>query len=1132
MKHTVTRRIATGALSAVMALSSLPTPAIAEAASKLSVQATEPQGSWRYDGKRWYFLLDAGGAVTGWQMIGGQWYLFNAAGTMLTDWQRAGGSDWYYLSPKTGAMVTGWLPWNGAWYWLAESGRMHQNQWLFWQGAWYWLGDSGAMATGWKQIGGKWYFFAGSGAMAQDTFTDDGYLVGPDGVWVESLPSDAEYNVADLSTADVMDLAASSATFTITSDEAHPFAQQLDAKHIQLVGDFEGGFQIADVSRVDACTIQVSIAGAFADAEALEGAGGLYFDRGSFADAKTLGLAVVGVEHEDASLLADQCSYDEQSGSFRLAVDAGTAQLPKDAGAALSADSSIAVQGVEVTGPHTAVVTVKVPGESAYDQLWTLSVALYYGGLTVSGTNVGSVTGWLSDEQSQSLLEYLLPSAYFYVERGADGKGWTLADDGSATVNLRLRMVADNGDFALGYADLGFVSEGVEAEDWSLVDDRTIEFVAASLTADELATLMDEYGMNDAARFLDAYAYALGAQAAEGVKLMGGMTDEWGVELPEDYQLMLNVFNNVGLGGGADEAADPTLEAQADVTPEQKARTALKEISGILGNAGTVVRNTRTIAGGKSKASELAATWFAPNHGLRPTELDVPTGYQGEAARQWLANAQSNWDTVQKKLTRIKQGLTAGSLIVGALGIVGSAIANTMTPTGVTLQDIMDKIFVAQSKVADISYQLGAISSEISAVRDKLDFATKATRLSDLCSKADSYSPWVSEAMEEFSKCSDRDTFDLSKDDPSTSETGKALSDLRKATQKQSAQNGGQLSAYNVALDLGKLIVGDSTLGMKGAVDSFFDYTASRVNWDPEAFHARRLFTCYVGYAFFNAYTAAMNELKWKYREAEFDFQQDMVGDSITGLYALASDVASVIGDSSEYLQDDGKTKGSKGYALERMDDRNDGKVLCTVNNRLYTKATGETKMPATRPVLVDSYASEFRDCFSDLLHERDEADKGNGYTNPSDISGANFETMAKRLSYVSGQPGYEGVTNIQQELVKVGIFHESLKKVSGSDSWLRSDSKFDMDYVKVNWHDDYQYQYALIGDTTKTATTDKPSRGHARQFNAEMYDLTNNRSVGKKVLYRFDCHYLVSPPRWQVDLDVYTPMVFQGEAN
>jgi DNA-binding protein HU-beta len=39
MKHTVTRRVATGALSAVLALSSLPAPAIAEAAGISKKQA-------------------------------------------------------------------------------------------------------------------------------------------------------------------------------------------------------------------------------------------------------------------------------------------------------------------------------------------------------------------------------------------------------------------------------------------------------------------------------------------------------------------------------------------------------------------------------------------------------------------------------------------------------------------------------------------------------------------------------------------------------------------------------------------------------------------------------------------------------------------------------------------------------------------------------------------------------------------------------------------------------------------------------------------------------------------------------------------------------------------------------------
>ena len=569
MKHTVTRRVATGALSAVLALSTLPAPAIAEAAGRAALAAqAEPQGAWRHDGYRWTFALQAGGLATGWQLIGGAWYLFDGSGTMLTGWQNPSGS-WYHLS-DSGAMTTGWLRWNHAWYWLApDSGRMHQGQWLHEGGEWYYFDGSGAMATGWRQVGGKWYFLQESGAMAHDGYTEDGYYVGPDGAWDESGASDLGLGMAELTTADLLDPAATSAAFTITSDEAHPFAERIGAETVAPVGDMQN-FRVTGVERLGTHAVRVSVEGELVDRGELQGAG-IYFDKGSFADAEAVGVAGVSVRYAEATLLPEESAYDEQGGTFRLAVDAGSAQLLAGASASVPSDPAIEVQGVEAAGAHKAVVTVRVPGATAYDQLAALSQALHEGGLTVSGTNAGDVAAFLDAEGYDSVLEYLSPSAYFYVERGAGGKGWTLDADGGATVSLRLRMVAESGDFDLTYADLGLVSEGVEDEGWQLVDPNTYEFVAERLSADELAALMAAYGYDDAAEFLDAYAYALGAQVAEGVQLLGGATDEWGIEIPESVTLTLNAFNNVGLGATG-EVGDPTLEAQAEETADEKIR--------------------------------------------------------------------------------------------------------------------------------------------------------------------------------------------------------------------------------------------------------------------------------------------------------------------------------------------------------------------------------------------------------------------------------------------------------------------------------------------------------------------------------------------------------------------------------
>ena len=287
--------------------------------------------------------------------------------------------------------------------------------------------------------------------MAHDGLTEGQYWVGPDGAWDESGASDLGLGMAELTTADLLDPAATSAAFTITSDEAHPFAERIGAETVAPVGDMQN-FRVTGVERLGTHAVRVSVEGELVDRGELQGSG-IYFDKGSFADAEAVGVAGVSVRYAEATLLPEESAYDEQGGTFRLAVDAGSAQLLAGASASVPSDPAIEVQGVEAAGEHKAVVTVRVPGATAYDQLAALSQALHEGGLTVSGTNAGDVVAFLDAEGYDSVLEYLSPSAYFYVERGAGGKGWTLDADGGATVSLRLRMVAESGDFDLTYAE-------------------------------------------------------------------------------------------------------------------------------------------------------------------------------------------------------------------------------------------------------------------------------------------------------------------------------------------------------------------------------------------------------------------------------------------------------------------------------------------------------------------------------------------------------------------------------------------------------------------------------------------------------------------------------------------------------
>lgn len=97
------------------------------------------------------------------------WCLLDGNEKLLIGWQKVG-DFWYYLKPN-GSMATGWLqdPINNKWYYLNSDGQMQ---------------------TGWIKDNGKSYYLQGNGTMLVDTITPDGYKVGSDGAWIDSLLSD------------------------------------------------------------------------------------------------------------------------------------------------------------------------------------------------------------------------------------------------------------------------------------------------------------------------------------------------------------------------------------------------------------------------------------------------------------------------------------------------------------------------------------------------------------------------------------------------------------------------------------------------------------------------------------------------------------------------------------------------------------------------------------------------------------------------------------------------------------------------------------------------------------------------------------------------------------------------------
>lgn len=124
---------------------------------------------WFKVGKNKYYAITSGelkGArVTGFQRIGGKRYLFNGRGVLLTGWQTRG--SYKYYMDSDGVVSTGWKKIKDKWYFFESAGNM-KTGWLVHNGNFYYMSPkTGAMTTGNARIDGKVYTFSPSGIYTQ-----------------------------------------------------------------------------------------------------------------------------------------------------------------------------------------------------------------------------------------------------------------------------------------------------------------------------------------------------------------------------------------------------------------------------------------------------------------------------------------------------------------------------------------------------------------------------------------------------------------------------------------------------------------------------------------------------------------------------------------------------------------------------------------------------------------------------------------------------------------------------------------------------------------------------------------------------------------------------------------------------
>lgn len=129
----------------------------------------DPEGKalvnkWKSTGGNKYRLGSDGAMLTGMQKVGKKTYYFNPEDT------NEGG-----VSYPQGCRRSGSFRIQGKWYYFQADGVMLVSSWNKQSGKWYYYQDDGTRKTGWLTLDGKRYYLKSSGAMAvNETMTIDG----------------------------------------------------------------------------------------------------------------------------------------------------------------------------------------------------------------------------------------------------------------------------------------------------------------------------------------------------------------------------------------------------------------------------------------------------------------------------------------------------------------------------------------------------------------------------------------------------------------------------------------------------------------------------------------------------------------------------------------------------------------------------------------------------------------------------------------------------------------------------------------------------------------------------------------------------------------------------------------------
>ena len=123
------------------------------------------------EGKRYYFIPDAGIRATGWIQILADQYFFDNDGVMQTGWQTVSGKEYYFA--KEGHLVTGWAEVDDVRYCFGKDG-LALSGWFEDASGRYYLDEKGRPMVGLQEIDGKRYWFDENGLPVNGWVEQDG----------------------------------------------------------------------------------------------------------------------------------------------------------------------------------------------------------------------------------------------------------------------------------------------------------------------------------------------------------------------------------------------------------------------------------------------------------------------------------------------------------------------------------------------------------------------------------------------------------------------------------------------------------------------------------------------------------------------------------------------------------------------------------------------------------------------------------------------------------------------------------------------------------------------------------------------------------------------------------------------